>query len=264
MLYIGIDVAKRSHGGRDGRQRRPPSSRSSSKHAEGVRASARAPRQTKTSLPRGRWSAWRPRGTTGWRSSTSSPPTASRSPSSTPSRPTRGAGSTPCGRYTGGIDALLIVTSCAASVEPSALGDEATEELRQLAPVPLRARAGAHRPQERATATDLDRCSRVRALFADKFGPTSSALLCAPRPPTCWRTPGARRAAPPKASAAGSGARGRRGRRGRPLLGRRVLRLLGARLRARCSSSAWSSPRAYLGAGGGDCPRAVRDRRQGT
>ena len=79
---------------------------------------------------------------------------------------------------TDGIDALLIADLLRCKrFEPSALGDEATEELRQLARYRFELVQELTALKNRATAI-LDReFPEYERLFADKFGPTSSALL---------------------------------------------------------------------------------------
>ena len=110
---------------------------------------------------------------------------------------------------TDGIDALLIADLLRCKrFEPSALGDEATEELRQLARYRFELVQELTALKNRATAI-LDRVfPEYERLFADKFGPTSSALLkeCA--------TPADVLAADPKALAGllAGASRGRLGR----------------------------------------------------
>lgn len=79
---------------------------------------------------------------------------------------------------TDGIDALLIADLLRCKrFEPSALGDEATEGLRQLARYRFELVQELTALKNRATAI-LDRVfPEYERLFADKFGPTSSALL---------------------------------------------------------------------------------------
>ena len=165
---------------------------------------------------------------------------------------------------TDGIDALLIADPLRCKrFEPSALGDEATEGLGQLARYRFELVQELTALKNRATAI-LDRVfPEHERLFADKFGPTSSALLreCA--------TPADVLAADPEALA-GLLVEASRGRLGREradevveALGRRVVRSTRARLRAQGPRRAHGvHPRADLGARGGDRPRAARDRRQ--
>lgn len=79
---------------------------------------------------------------------------------------------------TDGIDALLIADLLRCKrFEPSALGDEATEGLRQLARYRFELVRELTALKNRATAI-LDRVfPEYERIFADKFGPTSSALL---------------------------------------------------------------------------------------
>lgn len=79
---------------------------------------------------------------------------------------------------TDGIDAPLIADLLRCKrFEPSALGDEATEGLRQLARYRFELARELTALKNRATAI-LDRVfPEYERIFADKFGPTSSALL---------------------------------------------------------------------------------------
>lgn len=79
---------------------------------------------------------------------------------------------------TDGIDALLVADLIRCKrFEPSALGDEATEELRQLARYRFELVGELASLKNRATAI-LDRVfPEYERLFSDKFGPASSALL---------------------------------------------------------------------------------------
>ena len=79
---------------------------------------------------------------------------------------------------TDGIGALLIADLLRCKrLEPPALGDEAAEELRQLARYRFELASELTALKNRATAI-LDRVfPEYERLFADKFGPTSSALL---------------------------------------------------------------------------------------
>ena len=79
---------------------------------------------------------------------------------------------------TDGIDALLIADLLRCKrFEPSALGDEATEELRQLARYRFELVHELTALKNRATAI-LDRVfPEYEGIFSDKFGPTSTALL---------------------------------------------------------------------------------------
>lgn len=110
---------------------------------------------------------------------------------------------------TDGIDALLIADLIRCKrFEPSALGDEATEELRQLARYRFELVRDLTALKNRASAI-LDRVfPEYELLFADKFGPTSSALLkeCATPADVLSAGPGA------LAALLGEASRGRLGR----------------------------------------------------